>query len=63
MTKAGLIVGADGVMVEVHHDPENALSDGKQSLSIPMFSDMMTRVNSMLEHLHYEKNCLSANVD
>lgn len=63
MTKAGLIVGADGVMIEVHHDPENALSDGKQSLSIPMFKDMMLRVNSMFGHLHYEKNCLSANVD
>ena len=63
MTKAGLIVGADGVMIEVHHDPENALSDGKQSLPVPMFKDMMTRVNSMIEHLHYEKNCLSANVD
>ncbi len=63
MTKAGLIVGADGIMIEVHHDPENALSDGKQSLPIPMFKDMMGRVNSMIEHLHYEKNCLSANVD
>ena len=63
MTKAGLIVGADGIMIEVHHDPENALSDGKQSLPIPMFRDMMSHVNSMIEHLHYEKNCLSANVD
>lgn len=63
MTKAGLIVGADGVMIEVHHDPENALSDGKQSLSVGMFNDMMKRVNPMMAHLHYEKNCLSANVD
>ena len=63
MSKAGLMVGANGVMVEVHHDPENALSDGKQSLSIPMFKDMMTRVNPVIEHLHYEKSCLSANVD
>ena len=63
MTKAGLIVGADGIMIEVHHDPENALSDGKQSLTIPMFVDMMGRVNSMMDHLHYEKTCLSANVD
>lgn len=63
ITKAGLVVGADGVMIEVHNDPENALSDGKQSLSIPMFKDMMTRVNPMMEHLHYEKSCLSANVD
>lgn len=63
MAKAGLIVGADGVMAEVHHNPENALSDGKQSLSIPMFKDMMGRINSMLDHIHYERKCLSANVD
>ncbi len=63
LTKAGLIVGADGVMIEVHHDPENALSDGKQSLPIPVFIDMMNRVNKMIEHLHYEKKCLSADVD
>ena len=44
MTKAGLIVGADGVMIEVHHDPENALSDGKQTLSIESFTDMMFRM-------------------
>lgn len=62
MTKAGLVVGADGVMIEVHHNPENALSDGKQTLSIEMFNDMMTRVNPMIEHLHYEKSCLSANI-
>ena len=30
MAKAGLVVGADGVMVEVHHNPARALSDGKQ---------------------------------
>ena len=35
MAKAGLVAGADGVMVEVHHNPSQALSDGKQSLSIP----------------------------
>lgn len=63
MAKAGLIVGADGVMAEVHHNPENALSDGKQSLSIPMFKDMMGRINSMIDHIHYERKCLSANVD
>ena len=62
MTKAGLIVGADGVMIEVHHDPENALSDGKQTLSIPMFEDMMTRVNPLINTLHYDKSCLSANI-
>ena len=47
MTKAALIVGADGIMIEVHHDPENALSDGKQSLTIPMFKDMILRIAPM----------------
>lgn len=63
MAKAGLVVGADGVMIEVHHDPENALSDGKQSLNISMFKDVMKRINQMNEHLHYERTCLSANVE
>lgn len=62
MAKAGLIVGADGVMIEVHHDPENALSDGKQSLPIPMFKEVMRRINELTDRLHYEKECLSANV-
>ena len=51
MTKAGLIVGADGIMIEVHPDPENALSDGKQTLSIETFNDMMTRINPMREQV------------
>lgn len=63
MAKAGLVVGADGIMIEVHHDPENALSDGKQSLSIPIFKDVMKRINAFNNRLHYEKTCLSANVE
>jgi 3-deoxy-7-phosphoheptulonate synthase len=63
MAKAGLIVGADGVMIEVHHDPENALSDGKQSLSIPMFREVMGRINKLADNLVYDKTCLSANIN
>lgn len=62
MAKAGLVVGADGIMMEVHHDPENALSDGKQSLPIPMFKEVMGRINRFNNRLHYEKTCLSVNV-
>lgn len=62
MAKAGLIVGADGIMIEVHHDPEKALSDGKQSLPIPMFKEVMARINQLTGRLQYEKNCLSANI-
>ncbi len=62
MAKAGLVVGADGVMIEVHQNPEKALSDGKQSLPIPMFKDVMGRLNKLTEGLQYEKSQLSANI-
>ena len=56
MAKAGLVAGADGVMVEVHHNPANALSDGKQSLSIPQFKEVFTRLNMLIDVLHLEKS-------
>lgn len=55
MAKAGLVVGADGIMVEVHHNPACALSDGKQSLSIPQFKEVFTRLNALIDILHLEK--------
>lgn len=55
MAKAGLVAGADGVMVEVHHNPAQALSDGKQSLSIPQFREVFTRLNALIDTLHLEK--------
>jgi 3-deoxy-7-phosphoheptulonate synthase len=42
MAKAAVAAGADGIMVEVHPNPEKALSDGQQSLTIPQFHQMMT---------------------
>ena len=38
MSYAGVAAGADGIMVEVHPKPEEAWSDGEQSLTLPMFS-------------------------
>ncbi|MGF7048173.1 3-deoxy-7-phosphoheptulonate synthase/chorismate mutase [Paenibacillus sp. DS2015] len=37
--KAALAAGADGIMVEVHPDPQTALSDANQQLDIPQFND------------------------
>ena len=37
----GVAVGADGVMVEVHPDPDSALSDAEQQLDIPSFAALM----------------------
>ncbi|MCL1903645.1 MAG: 3-deoxy-7-phosphoheptulonate synthase [Oscillospiraceae bacterium] len=41
LSKAILAVGADGIMVETHNDPANALCDGAQSLNLEEFSDLM----------------------
>jgi 3-deoxy-7-phosphoheptulonate synthase len=42
MSKAAIAVGADGLIIEVHYKPEEALCDGYQSLSVNEFSDLMT---------------------
>ena len=44
MSLASVAAGADGVAVEVHHRPEEALSDGPQALTPEMFSDLMARL-------------------
>ena len=39
---ASIAAGADGIMVEVHPDPDSALSDGDQSLTLDMFAQLMS---------------------
>lgn len=51
MTKAGIAAGADGIIVEVHPQPEKALSDGKQSLTFQNFSTMMEEVKVLVTAL------------
>src|ERR1019366_468347 len=41
LARAGVAIGADGLMVEVHPCPEKAASDGAQSLTLESFADMM----------------------
>ena len=45
LTMAAIAAGADGVMIEVHNNPEKALCDGKQSLTPQAFSDLMSKVS------------------
>ena len=54
MSKAALISGAHGIMMEVHHDPDNASSDGAQSLSIPQFFDVAKRINKLIGRIDYD---------
>ncbi|MED1854543.1 bifunctional 3-deoxy-7-phosphoheptulonate synthase/chorismate mutase [Brevibacillus borstelensis] len=42
--KASLAVGADGVMLEVHPDPDVALSDAKQQVNIPQFNEIVDQL-------------------
>jgi 3-deoxy-7-phosphoheptulonate synthase len=44
MARAAIAAGADGLIVEVHPCPEQALSDGQQSLSLPEFDDLVRQV-------------------
>src|SRR5947199_1017273 len=47
MGRASVAVGADGLMVEVHHDPDHALSDGPQSITPDQFEVLMSEVKQI----------------
>lgn len=47
MSLAAMAAGADGVMIEVHPCPENALSDGEQSLDLVGFKEIAERLKSV----------------
>ena len=49
MALASAAAGADGLMIEVHNDPVNALCDGAQSLTPYEFADVTNAVNKILE--------------
>jgi len=44
MSKAAIAAGADGLIVEVHPDPEHALTDGAQSITPASFAEMMNQL-------------------
>jgi 3-deoxy-7-phosphoheptulonate synthase len=48
MARAGLVAGADGVMIEVHPNPEKAKCDGPQSLTPTAFAELMEGVTPLL---------------
>ena len=49
MAKAALAAGADGLMLEVHPDPDRALSDGAQSLRPEQFEELMTQLHTVAQ--------------
>ena len=51
LAMAGVAVGADGVMVEVHPNPDAALSDAEQQLTLDQFRAMMAELVPVHEHV------------
>lgn len=47
LSRAAVAVGADGLLVEVHHDPEKALSDGMQSILPEEFVELVTQARQI----------------
>lgn len=49
MSKAAIAAGADGLMIEVHPNPSQALSDGEQSLTPESFANLMSNINNVAQ--------------
>jgi 3-deoxy-7-phosphoheptulonate synthase len=52
LSRAAVAVGADGLIVEVHHDPDRALSDGAQSVFPDQFDELMAEVRQIAPVVH-----------
>jgi 3-deoxy-7-phosphoheptulonate synthase len=52
LSRAAVAVGADGLLIEVHHDPDRALSDGMQSLYPDQFDELMAEIRQIAHVLH-----------
>jgi len=49
MARASIACGADGLIIEVHHDPDHALSDGAQSLYPAQFDELVKQIRTIAE--------------
>ncbi len=47
LSRAAVAVGADGLLIEVHHQPEHALSDGPQAILPEMFGDLVLEIRRL----------------
>ena len=47
LAKAAVAIGADALEIEVHCNPEKALSDASQQLTPAMYSDLMAKLNKI----------------
>ena len=54
MARAAVAAGADGLMIEIHDDPENALSDGPQALLPANFLTLVEELKSIAKAINRE---------
>ncbi|MBU0561007.1 MAG: 3-deoxy-7-phosphoheptulonate synthase [Bacteroidetes bacterium] len=54
MARAAVAAGADGLMIEIHHDPENALSDGPQALLPEVYLELINELKLIAKAIHRE---------
>jgi len=59
LARAGVAVGADGLIIEVHPCPEEALCDGAQALTLEQYNDLVQQVNRLHELTSTEAAALS----
>ncbi|HEY6249695.1 MAG TPA: 3-deoxy-7-phosphoheptulonate synthase [Candidatus Angelobacter sp.] len=60
MSRAAIASGADGLLIEVHHDPDRALSDGAQSILPDQFDELMSEIRQIgaVVHRHVQEPLL-----
>jgi 3-deoxy-7-phosphoheptulonate synthase len=51
MSKAALVAGADGIMIEVHPNPQKALCDGLQAINLKDFEAVLKEINEVIEFI------------
>jgi 3-deoxy-7-phosphoheptulonate synthase len=49
MSKAAIACGADGLLIEVHPHPEDAMSDGQQTLDTAQFTQLMNEMKPIAQ--------------
>ncbi len=58
MSKASIVAGAHGLMVEVHNNPDKAYSDGAQSLTISQFKTLMAHLSALVKVLDESRDLI-----
>lgn len=60
LARAGVAVGADGLIIEVHPCPEEALCDGAQALTLAQYTELVEQMKAIYEVVNHDKMSLIA---